>query len=886
MINEKLKSDNCKPPFLAELILKFFFPDGGKFTTLGDLYESYNYIFEKRGKWKAKFWYNSQVLKSVIPVFLNLFLWGIDMLKNYMLLAWRNFKKHKMHSSINLIGLTFGIAASIIILLFTIDELNFDKFNTKYERIARIVNEEFVENAESRRYPFTSGMVGKTLKQDYPEIENYVNIIDREIFGRFATQYGDFKHYESEYLITQPSFFKIFDYKIIKGNPDKLLNEPNEIVLTESAAKMFFGSDDPIGKVLKTDSPWGDLKVAGLMKDPPNNSHLQFTMLISFKTLKVFGAQFENVLNRWNASSVKTYLLFNNTISMNNFSSKLESFIKKNKTDVFGVKEKIYLQPLKDVHFYSTNFELDSNFGARNITTIYILGVIGFFIILSACINYSNLSIARYFNRAKEMGMRKVVGATKAQLYSQILSEAIFMTLLSVAAALIIVQLVLPSLNVYLEKELSLASVDALLFVTILISLSLIVGILSGSLPAFFLTKVKTVSLMKMRLNPGSSISIIKKSLVVLQFVISIIMIFATVTVFNQLNYIKNKELGFNKEAMVIIDINSGDARKSFEAIKSEFSKSNNVNNVSVVSRVPGDWKGLTELDVNNSGANENEKQKMFFVCADEYFLNTFDIKLKEGNNFTGNPLTDSASVIINNSAAQALNISDPIGKFIEIKDNQDSGNYKIIGVVNDYNFQSLHQKVSPMVIGYRNTPFDKIDYFAAKINLANVSQTINHLKSVHEKFDQVTPFEYNFLDEKIAEFYEQDQKEGSIINAASFISILIACLGLFGLASYTAQQKIKEIGIRKVLGASVPGILIIFSKEFIKLVLFALAIALPLAFYFMNGWLESFAYKINIGAVEILAAGLSAFIIALLTISYQAIKSANTNPVETIRNE
>lgn len=882
----KKKIINTHPPFFAEMILKFFFPDGGKFTTIGDLYESYIYIFETEGKCKAKFWYNAQVFKSVIPVFLNLILWGTDMLKNYILLAWRNFKKHKTHSSINLIGLTFGIAASIIILLFAIDELNFDKFNTKYDRIARIVNEEFAENSESRKYPLSSGIVGKTLDENYPEIETHVNIIDREVFGRFATQYGDFKHYESEYLITQPSFFKIFDYEIIKGNPDKLLNEPNEIVLTESAARMFFGSEEPIGKILKTDNPWGDLKVAGLMKDPPKNSHLQFTMLISFKTLNAFGPRFEQAINNWNASTVKTYLLFNGENSMNTFSAKLAEFVEKNKTDVFGTKEKLFLQPLKDVHFYSTNFELDSNYGARNITTIYILGIIGFFIVLSACINYSNLSIARYFNRAKEMGMRKVVGATKAQLYSQILSEAIFMTLLSVAVALIIVQLILPSLNAYLEKELSFASVNALLFITILITLSLIVGILSGSLPAFFLTKIKTVSLMKMRLNPGSSISIIKKSLVVLQFVISIVMIFATVTVFNQLNYIKSKNLGFNKEAMVIIDINSGDARKSFEAIKAEFSKSNNVNNVSVVSRVPGDWKGLTELDVNNTGANENEKQKMFFVCADEDFLNTFDIKLKEGNNFSGNPLTDSTSVIINNSAALALNISDPIGKSIEINDNRDAGSYKIIGIVNDYNFQSLHQKVSPMIIGHRKTPFDNIDYFAAKINTANISQTINHLKSVHEKFDQVTPFEYNFLDEKIAEFYEQDQKEGTIINAASLISILIACLGLFGLASYTAQQKIKEIGIRKVLGASVPGIIIIFSKEFVKLVVFAAAIALPISFYFMNGWLESFAYKINIGAVEILAAGLSAFIIALLTISYQAIKSANTNPVETIRNE
>lgn len=887
MINRKSK--NISPPFLAELILKFFFPDNGKYTTVGDLHESYNYIFNTEGSLKAKLWYIDQVYKSIIPLFINSILWGIDMIINYIKLAWRNFKKYKTHSSINLIGLTFGIAASIIILLFTIDELNFDKFNNNYGRITRLVNEEFQENGASRFYPLSSGIVAKTLVENYPEVENHVDMFDRNVFGRFTMEYGDFKHHEADYLITQPSFFKIFDYEIIKGNPDELLKNPNEVVLTETTAKMFFGDDDPIGKILKTNRDWGNFKVTGLIQDPPENSHLQFSMLIAFNTILVEGSGWNKVLNNWNISAVKSYLLFRNEKSMNNFGNKLKAFQEKNKTDVFGTKESLHLQPLKDVHFGSNNFEADKNYGARNIATIYILGIIGFFIVLSACINYSNLSIARYFNRAKEIGMRKVVGATKSQLFSQILSESIFMTVLSVVLSIGLVLLILPTFNSYLEKNLSLTSVNSILLITLLLSLSLTVGIISGSLPAFFLTKLKTVSLMKMNLKPGSSISIIKKSLVVLQFVISVIMIFATITVYEQLNFIKNKELGFQKDQMLIIDINSGDARSSFQSIKTEFLKSNKVKSVSVSSRVPGDWKIINKVDVNNIGADESLKEPVYFISADEDFLNTFNIKLKSGIYFSGSPFADSANIVVNESFVKLLNLNEPVGKQVKISQDrlgQRSGSYKIIGVVEDFNFQSLHQKISPMVIGYRNSPYDYIDYFALKINMTDLPGTINYLKSVHEKFDKTTVFEYNFLDEKIAEFYKQDEKESTIINAASFISILISCLGLFGLASYTGQQKTKEIGIRKVLGASVSEVTIIFSREFIKLVVFAAAIALPLAFYFMNKWLEGFAYKVSIGIREILFATLAAFLISLLTISYQAIKSANTNPVETIRNE
>ncbi len=882
----KEKKQNIKPPFLPEVILKFFFPDEGKFTTVGDLHEIYYCEIKDKGKFKAKWWYVNQVYKSVNPIIKNTFYWGISMLLNYIKLAWRNFLKYKTHSSINLTGLTFGIAASIIILLFTIDELNFDKFNTKYDRIARLVTEEYQENDDSRFYPLASGIIGKTLVDEYPEIENHVDMFDRNVFGRFVVEYEEFQYHADDYLITQNSFFEIFDYNLIKGNPDKLLTEPNEVVLTESAALMFFGDEDPIGKVLITNRDWGNFKVTGLIEDPPGNSHLQFSMLISFNSIFTEGSRWKDILNNWNISAVKTYLLFNNESSLNNFGIKLQAFQEKNKTDVFGVKEAVHYQPMKDIHFKSNNYELDINYGARSINTIYILGIIGIFIVLSACINYSNLSIARYFNRAKEIGMRKVVGATKKQLFIQILSESVFISILAVTTAIGLVYLILPTFNSYLEKSLVITANNSLLFIGMLIAITLLVGMISGTLPAFFLTKLKTISLMKMKLKPGNTISIVKKSLVVVQFVISIIMIFATITVFNQLNFIKNKDIGFDKEQMLVIDINSGESRNSFQAIKNEFLKSSEVRGVTVSSRVPGDWKGIGEVPVTNIGANENEEKIMFSICADEDFLDVYDIKLKEGKYFTGNHLIDSTTVVVNNAVIQSLNISDPIGKFIQVRDRDNLHQFKIIGIVDDFNFHSLHQKISPLVISYRNSPLETIDYYSSKVSMANIQSTIQYMKSVHEKFDKETPFEYNFLDEKIAEFYKQDEKESTIINAASLISILIACLGLFGLASYTAQQKIKEIGIRKVLGATVSEITMIFSKEFLRLVIVAVIVAVPLGFYFMNMWLESFAYRIDIGTMEVLLSAFAAIFISIVTISYQAIKSANTNPIETIRTE
>ena len=807
------------------------------------------------------------------------------MLKNYFKIALRNLKRQKLYSIINILGLAIGLASAIIIILFVTDEINFDKFNHNYDRIARLVTAEQSENKTIRHYSLTPGVIGQELKSKYPEVVNYTTIIDRYTWGRFTVEYGINKYYESEYLITQPSFFKIFDYKVLKGNKDKLLTEPNEMVLTESTAKKLFGNVNPIGKIIKTDRQWGDFKVTGILKDPPANSHLQFSMLISMKSLNTFPG-FKKALNNFDLSIVRIYLLFKHGYNPNLFSSKLEKFQNSNKGKSFGVTEKVSLQPLSDIHFNSQNIEFDLNANARSKTILYILSIIGLLIVLIAAINYTNLTAAKSIGRLKEIGVRKFVGANRKQLIQQFLAESVLITFIALAVSFFIVEAILPSFNSFTGKSLSIIKNNAVFEISIFILLAITIGLLSGILPAWIITKFKTVLILKGKFQSSNSFSIMRKSLVVVQFAVSIIMIFCTLTIYKQLKYVQTKELGFKNENLFVVDINSSGTRNNFKALKNEFSKNPNVKSITVSSRIPGEWKNLTEIKARNVGEDELNNRKMYYIGADHDFINTFQIDIINGRNFYNSYSADSSNIIINQEAAVALGLKNPIGKNITISDGDSKGNYKIIGVVKDFNFQSLHEKISPMIIGFWNNPFISIDYFTARIGGENVPSTIKYFSKVQKKFDNITPFEYNFLDERMKDFYKQDEREATIINFSSGLALLIACLGLFGLSAFSAERRIKEIGVRKVLGSSVSGIVMLFSKEFIKLVLLAYIISLPIAYFLMQKWLNEFAYRTSINALIFSLSGIIALIIAVFTIAFHTVKAAIANPVKSLRYE
>ena len=807
------------------------------------------------------------------------------MFKNYFKIALRNLKRQKLYSIINVLGLSIGLTASIIIILFITDEVNFDRFNQNYDRIARVITTSHSKDKSVRSYSLTPGILGEKLKEEYPEVEDYADIIDSYTWGRFTVEHNQNKYYESDYLITEPSFLKIFDFKILAGNKNNLLTEPNEMVLTESTAKKLFGTENPVGEIIKTDRQWGDFKVSGIMKDPPKNSHLQFSMLISMKSLSKFKG-FIKAMNSFDYSIVRTYLLFKPGYNPINFSEKLGEFQNSHKTKSFGTTDIISLQPLRNIHFNSQNIEFDLNANSRSRTTLYILAMIGLLIILIASINYTNLTIAKSINRMKEIGIRKVVGADKNQLIHQYLIESVVVTFIALFAAVFIVELILPAFNNFTGKYLILLNRSSLPEIAVIILLTVFIGIFSGILPALLITKFNTTLILQGKVRPKSSFSLIGKGLVVIQFAVSIAMIFCTVTIYKQLQYIQNKELGFNKDNMFVVDINSSGARSNFITMKNEFSRDPNVKSITVSSRIPGDWKNQEEIKARNFGENIKNDKKMFYIGADYDFIKTFGITLLKGRNFHNSYSGDSSNIIVNREAALTLGLTNPLGRRVVISDGESKGVYTIIGLVKDFNFQSLHEKISPMIIGFWNNPFIQIDYFTARISGRNIPETIKYFVSVQNNFDKITPFEYNFLDQRIEGFYKQDEHEAVIVNTASGLALLIACLGLFGLGALSAQKRTKEIGVRKVLGATIPGIIITFSGDFVKLVLLANLISLPVAYYLMQKWLNEFAYRINISLSIFIISGTIALIIALFTISFQAIKASLANPVESLRYE
>ena len=799
------------------------------------------------------------------------------MLKNYLKIALRNLIKYKAYSIINLLGLTIGLMSCILISLYVLDELNFDRFHSKAERIYRIVETQASPDQGERQFGVTVAPLGPTMAEEIPEVINYARLVR---LGRMVVQYGQNKFYE-EFLAADPNFFEIFDFEFIAGG-NELFSDPATVILTEDAAKKYFGDENPIGKILHTNRNL-DFNIVGVLRRLPQNSHLQFDMLFSLATVQADENR-SPFLQRWDVIGFQTYVLLDEHNNSDQVEAKLPALLKKYQPPESTVEKKIALQNLSDVHFYSENIEFERNYGKSKIAYIYIFATIAFFIVIIASINYMNLATARTVNRANEVGLRKVVGAQPIQLVGQFISESMLMSFAAFLLAYALAQLILPQFNAFTGKELSfdLNNVGQLFFG--LVSLTFIVGLASGSYPAFYLSKIPIISVLKSNFKSGSRANSLRRSLVVTQFVLSIIMIVTTLVTFNQMNYIKNMELGFNKNQLVVVDINSGAVRSNFAAMRSEFLQIPTVQSVSVTSRVPGEWKNILEFEAIPQGATEADARTMNFFGVDSHFLETFEVELAAGRNFIETMTTDTTAVLINEAAAETFGWDDPINKSFTIP----SQNFEahIIGVVRDFNFRSLHEKVDPLILGHSHNPIHAIDYFTSKIANVDIPATIKSLEDIHEKYDKVTPFEYHFLDQQLENFYESDQRVSALFGMAAGLAIFISCLGLFGLAAFTAEQRTNEIGVRKVLGATVTQIILLLSKEFTKLVIIALFIAVPIAYFASNKWLQEFAYRIDIGLGTFLIAGLLVLIIAWSTIAYQAIKAALTNPVDALRYE
>lgn len=810
------------------------------------------------------------------------------MFKNYFKIAFRNLRKNKVYSFINIAGLTIGLTSFLLIALYIFDELTFDRFHKNADHTYRLIEHKISPEGKETKVAAVAYNLSSQAKTVLPEL---VDAARFSMFGRsnVSNNENDKVFYEDFYLADE-SFFKVFSFKVVDGDAKTALQNPNSVVITEETAKKIFGTSSAVGKTLSVDRDSLPYKVTAVLKDIPANSHLSFNMIFSEASLQ--SPRYKAFINSdWNSNSFVTYFHLKDETNTKQATAKINQLAASHRKPDEEGKSDFILQPLTDIHFYSQNIE--GNFGSGNIFYIYVFCVLALFVLVIACINYVNLTTARFANRAKEIAIRKVAGAFQKDLVRQFLYEAFSVTVIALLLALTAVRLLLPSFNTFVEKKLSLGtSTDYRIWVGIVL-ITLIVSLISGTYPAFFQSRLKPYLLLKNKLDAGKKTLSLRKALVIFQFTLSIVMIVSTIIIYMQLKYINSKDLGFKKDQLVVVDINSGLVRRGAETIKDEFAKISSVRNVSTTSRVPGEWKVIPKIKIRTAGKS-TERNDAFILGVDETFLSTFEVPLLKGRNFINSP-SDSSAVMLNETAAKLLGINEPSEQQVEIPSADFSGNAvslnepfkaRVIGITKDFNFQSLRKKVAPMVIAYKNNPVQPIDYFTSRVSANNIEATVKQMEAVLAKIDPNHLFEYNFLDKKWDEFYREDQKRQSIFIAIALMTILIACLGLFGLATYSAEQRTKEIGIRKVLGASVSNIVSMLSKDFLKLVLIATIIAFPLSWLAMHNWLQDFAYRINISWWVFAVGGLIAVLIALFTVSFQAIKAAIANPVKSLRTE
>ncbi|OGG45866.1 MAG: hypothetical protein A3F84_17065 [Candidatus Handelsmanbacteria bacterium RIFCSPLOWO2_12_FULL_64_10] len=785
------------------------------------------------------------------------------MLRNYLTVAVRNLLRHKGYSAINIAGLAVGMACCILITLYIRDELSYDRYHEKANRIFR-VTEEYKNDAtgEKMHAAMTAFKLTPALLNAFPEIVH----ITRFYRGTLLARYGRKQFLEGGFALTDATVFKIFSLPLIKGDPETALTRPNTVVITEETARKYFGDEEPVGKVLTSNGEIPDLEITGVMQKIPQNSHFRFDLLASMETLKTLSSK---AASDWRRSQF-TYLLLPENYPPDALARKLPDFVEKCRNEG-ATFSKLHLQPLTDIHLYSNlREEMGPN---SSIEFIFAISVIAFLILFIACANFMNLSTARSAIRAREIGVRKVVGAHRLQIVTQFLGESIFLSCMALFLAVAMVELSMPLFNILLDKKLSVGLLD---HPFVVIGVTLFAGIIAGSYPAFFLSALQPVNVLKGISKATSRSFTCRKVLVVIQFSISIGLIVCTGIMYSQLSYLKNKQLGFNKEDVVVIDWAHRIAR--IEPFKSELLKNVDILSVSASKNVPPD-PSVRSFVVNPEEVGHRD---MKIVMVDYDFMRTLGIELKAGRDFSRDWPTDAEeSVILNEEAVKELGWASSVGKRFDIPYFQKRS--RVIGVVKNFNFESLYQKISPVAFIITPRWYSKL---TVRVRSNNISDTVDFLKKKWQEFVPDHPFSFYFLDDRLDQLYRAEEQRGQMVGTFSTLAIFVACLGLFGLASFTVEQRTKEIGIRKVLGASVSSIVMLLSREFLLLVGVANLIAWPVAYCAMNRWLRDFAYRIELGPGAFVLGGVLALGIALLTVSAQAVKAATANPVDALRYE
>ncbi|MDN5201847.1 ABC transporter permease [Fulvivirgaceae bacterium BMA10] len=804
------------------------------------------------------------------------------MLKSFIKIALRNMWRQKGYTFINVIGLAVGTAACILILLFVQDELSYDKYHDKSDRMYRVSRQWFNQDGEtSLHLGHVAPPFGPLIKNDFDgEVLETVRFLNDDPLITYEQK----KIEEERFFFVDGNVFEIFSWQVLEGDPKTALLEPNSIVMTRSTAEKYFDDADAIGKTINYDNQV-DMKVTAIVEDVPLNSHFKFDMLCSFQTVEDF-VGLENLMQRWGSNNYSTFILFPEGADITAFENKLPAFLDKhlgpNRDGTPASRSnKLNLMPLTDIHLHS---HLDSEIEANSdIAYVYIYTIIAFFILIIACINFMNLATARSAKRAKEVGLRKVMGAYRSVLIKQFISESVLFAIFSLIVAVVLVGISLPVFNDFVGKDLSLNIVNNTFLLVLLVGIALFVGLAAGSYPAFFLSAFQPAAILKGNLKLGNSNISLRSVLVVVQFTISITLIVSVGIVQDQLKYVRNKALGFDKENMLVLPI-SNEIYQKYESVKNQLLEQPGITTVTLSSRIPSgrllDSQGATaEVD----GEMKQIRFRIADIHIDHDYLNSFGVKFIAGRNFDINRTSDSTEAFILNKAALSAigwkTAEEAIDK--EFQYGMRKGN--IIGVVDDFHFESLHQTIAPMVFLITSGRARSI---AVRVKNGFEDETLAYLNEQWSYLRPGFPFTYFWVDQRFSEQYTNEDKLAKVVRYFSALAIIIASLGLFGLASFTAEQRFKEIGIRKVLGASVGQILMLLTKGFTRLVIIAFIIACPLAWYFMDGWLENFAYQTDFNLLTFAIGGLIAAVIAWLTVSYQSVKAARVNPVESIRQE
>jgi putative ABC transport system permease protein len=878
------KARSARIPKSAEWMIRFCERELDE-AKRGDYEEIFHDCIEESGirRGRCRFWF--YILCSFFLSIKNYIYWRMMMFQNYFKVALRNLRGQRLYSAINIIGLAVGITCVLFILFYVQHELRYDRYHEKADRIYRLAVSIRMGGNELER-AIVGAPTAQAMIDDFPEVEDAVRL---KTGGNWYIRYGDKTYKETDFIFADANVLDIFSIPLLEGDPQTALKESNTLIISQTAAKKYFGSDDPVGKTLNLDNSI-DFQVTGVFQDIPSYSHFHWSFIGSMVSVE------KRLVMEWTSLDVYTYLLLGEGADPDALEAKFPAMVEKYCDQEFktftgkvyaqlkesGTKWEYFLQPLTSIHLHSNlGFELEPN---SDIKYIYIFSTIALFCLLIASINFVNLSTARSAKRAREVGIRKVVGSARSQLIVQFITESVLMSVAALFVALVLVRFLQPAFHSLIGREIDIHFLSHPFQILILAAIIVFVGIIAGIYPAFVLSSFKPVSVLKQQMKGGSRTHWLRSALVVFQFLTSIVLIIGTLIIHNQMRYIQNKDLGFQKDQVLVVQ-DAFILGQKIEAFKEELKQNPDVVSATITSYLPV----LSNRRVRSIFPEGQKEQKGFIAVqawrADHDFIKTFNMNILQGRDFSREYSTDSTAAIINETAADMLGWDNPIGKRIGVVGSSKSGKYQyftIIGVVKNFHFDSMRETIMPLALYLEPSS----EFLAVRLQLDNVSEEIEYIRKLWDKYLPGYPFAFSFLDDRFENMYKSELRSGQILNIFSALAVIISCLGLFGLSAYMAEQRTKEIGIRKVLGASVPEILLLLSKEYCRLVLIGFLMAAPLSYFVMRNWLQDFAYRTSIDIWPFVISVALALLISFVTVSYYASRLALSSPAESLRYE